>query len=222
VKKAAAAGVKPEIDGADLDRPLPAADDFSSDRKASEPDGWSKPPFYPTELGRRPSILPKMNAYVIYSFVVAAALSAPATPQTRPDFTGTWTLAAIRPAPKAENGGSSALPPSDLTITQTPTQFSTSRTYFEIVNTATHDLTGRESTNKSGAVTRVTKARWVGATLVIEGKASQVTSQGYAAWTLKETYSLDAQKHLLIESDYKGDDGKITHSVQELIRKKGK
>jgi hypothetical protein len=38
---------------------------------------------------------------------------------------------------------------------------------------------------------------------------------------LKETYSFDAKKHLLIESDYKGDDGKVTHSVQELIRKKG-
>jgi hypothetical protein len=161
-----------------------------------------------------------MNAYVIYASLLAAAVLGPSTPQTHPDFSGVWTLTAIRPAPR-EQSGTGVLPPSDITITQTATQFSISRTNFEIVNTATHDLTGRESTNRSGAVTRVTKARWDGPTLVIEGKASQVTSQGYAAWTLKETYSFDAKKHLLIESDYKGDDGKVTHSVQELIRKKG-
>jgi hypothetical protein len=131
-------------------------------------------------------------------------------------------VTAIRPAPKAQSGGSSALPPSDLTITQNATQLSVSRTFFDTVTTATHDLTGRESTNKSGAVTRVTTARWEGTKLVIEGRASQVTSQGYAAWTLKEIYALDAKGHLLIESEYKADDGTITKSVQELIKKKGK
>ena len=222
MKNAAAAGVRPEIEGAVRDRPLPAAEDFSSVRKASEPDGWSKPPFYPTKLCGSPSILAKMNAYVIYSFVLALVVSGPAAAQTRPDFSGVWSLSAIRPAPKAQSGGSAALPPSDLTITQSATQFTLSRTYFDIVTTAIHDLTGRESTNKSGAVTRVTTARWEGRRLVIEGKASQITSQGYAAWTQKEIYSLDANGHLLIDSEHKSDDGTVTKNVQELIRKKGK
>jgi len=146
-------------------------------------------------------------------------LAAPATPQTHPDFSGVWALSAVRPAPKAPAGGVSALPPSDLTIKQTAAQFSTSRTAFDQVITANYDLTGHESTNKSGAVTRVTKARWDGARLVIEGKASQVTSQGYAAWTFKEIYSFDAKHRLLIDSDWVGDDGTETKNVQEYVKK---
>lgn len=159
-----------------------------------------------------------MNAYVIYSLLLGLTLSAPATAQTRPDFSGIWSLAAVRPAPKTASG-MGALPPSDLTIKQTPTQFSTSRTAFDQVITANFDLTGHESTNKSGAVTRVTKARWDGPRLVIEGKASQVTSQGYAAWTFKEIYSLDAKHRLLIDSDWVSDDGTETKSVQEYVKK---
>ena len=57
---------------------------------------------------------------------------------------------------------------------------------------------------------------------MIEGKASQVTSQGYAAWTLTEIYSLDAKGRLLIDSEWVGDDGKITKNVQEHVKKPGK
>jgi hypothetical protein len=157
-----------------------------------------------------------MDAYVIYAFVLAAAIASPAPVQTRPDFSGVWSPVAIRPAPTA---GAATLPPGDLTIRQSATALSISRTAFDDVITATQDLTGRESTNKSGAMTRVTSARWDKAQLIIEGKASQVTSQGYAAWKLKEIYSLDAKGHLLIDSEWVGDDGKVTKSVQELARK---
>lgn len=157
-----------------------------------------------------------MNAYVIYAFTLAAAIAQPAAQTTHPDFSGVWSPVAIRPAPAA---GATSLPPSDLTIRQTATELAVSRTVFDNVITATQDLTGHESTNKSGAVTEITSARWDHARLVIEGKASQVTSQGYAAWKLTEIYSLDAKGHLLIDSDWIGDDGRITKRVQELARK---
>jgi hypothetical protein len=157
-----------------------------------------------------------MNAYVIYAFALIGAISAPAHSQTHPDFSGVWSLVAIRPAPTA--GGAGALPPSDLTIRQTSTQFSTARTAFDQTITLTYDLSGHESTNKSGAVTRVTTAHWDKASLVIEGKASQVTSQGYAAWKFKEIYAFGANGHLLIENEWDGDDGKVTKNVQELAK----
>jgi hypothetical protein len=145
-------------------------------------------------------------------------LSTPIGGQTHPDFSGVWSVSSIRPAPTAQSGATS-LPPSDLTIRQTATQLSISRTAFDQVITATHDLGGTTSTNKSGAVTRITTARWDKARLIIQGKASQVTSQGYAAWTLTEIYTLNAKGHLEIDSEYVGDDGKVTRSVQELVKK---
>jgi len=147
---------------------------------------------------------------------MAGALSGPTVAQAHPDFSGVWSPVAIRPAPP---GGATSLPPTDLTIRQTATALAISRTAFENVITATQDLDGRESTNKSGAMTLVTTAHWDKARLVVEGKASQVTSQGYAGWKLKEIYSLNPKGHLLIDREWIGDDGTVTKSVQELARK---
>lgn len=159
-----------------------------------------------------------MDAYVFYALALGLTLVAPPAVQT-PDFSGVWSVSAIRPAQK-EAAGVGALPPSDLTIRQTGTELSISRTTFDLVRTSTYDLGGRESTNKSGAVTYVTRARWEGKRLVIEGKASQVTSQGYAAWKIKEIYSFDAKRRLLIDREYIGDDGTVTKSVTELVKKR--
>src|SRR5688500_3696686 len=111
--------------------------------------------------------------------------------QAKPDLSGVWVPGAVKPRAQ-DGGGAAALPPSDLTIQHTPAALSISRTAFDIVNTQTYKLDGSESTNKSGAVTKVTRSRWDGPRLTIEGKASQVTSAGYAAWTFKETYSLNS------------------------------
>lgn len=160
-----------------------------------------------------------MNAYIFYAFAVVSVLLGPASREARPDFSGTWSVVAVRPAPESS---ATALPPPDLTIRQTPTALSISRTVFDRTITDTYFLDGRESTNRSGAMTRVTNARWDGTRLVISGKASQVTSQGYAAWTTTEIYSLTASGHLEIESDYISAEGRSTKSVQELVRKNQK
>src|SRR5262245_858592 len=96
-------------------------------------------------LGRNPtagssasSILPKMNAYVFYLFLMAAtghALPAPAVP----DFSGVWAPPAARPGP-AGTGGTAALAPSDLTITQTPAELTISRSAFDQTITARYAL----------------------------------------------------------------------------------
>ena len=159
-----------------------------------------------------------MDAYVFYAFSLILTFTASEAPQKHPDFSGIWSVSAIRPAPA--EGGAGALPPSDLTIRQTETELSISRTAFDVVRTMTYDLAGRESTNKSGAVTYVTRARWEGTRLVIEGKASQITSQGYSAWKLRETYSFDAKRRLLLEREYSYDDGSVKKSVTELVKKR--
>ena len=151
---------------------------------------------------------------------VSLLLGASALAQKKPDFSGIWAPGAIKKKAAAAVGGSAALPPSDLTIQHTAASLSVFRTYFDIVNTQTYKLDARESTNKSGAVTKVTRSRWDGPRLVIEGKASQVTSAGYAAWTMKETYSLNSRGQLILETEHVSTDGTATTSTQEFSRKK--
>jgi hypothetical protein len=151
--------------------------------------------------------------------VFVAGMALPALAQTRPDFSGVWVPITTKAAPNV-SGGVGALPPSDLTIVQTPAAIALSRTAFEHVTTETHTFDGHDNTNKSGAVTRVTQSHWNGAALVTEGKMSQVTSQGYAAWTLKQTLRLNAQGHLILDNESVGDDGKVTKGSLEYARKK--
>ena len=141
--------------------------------------------------------------------------------QKKPDFSGVWEPGAVKSSAQS-GGGSVALPPSDVTIQQTPAALAISRTIFDVVSTQTYKLDASESTNKSGAVTKVTRSRWDGPRLVIEGKASQVTSAGYAAWTLKETYSLNSRGQLILETEQVSTDGTATTSTQEFSRKKSK
>ena len=148
-------------------------------------------------------------------------LGAVALAQSRPDFTGVWV-----PQPSKTNapasGGTVALPPSDLTIQHTANSLSISRTAFDVVNTQTYKLDGSESTNKSGAMTRETRSRWDGPRLVIEGKASQVTSAGYAMWLIKETYSLNPSGQLVLTSVSVSTDGTTTTSTQEFTKRETK
>ena len=154
--------------------------------------------------------------------LVWTALTSVAAVQTHPDFSGVWAPAASPTSgpPSASAGGSAAaLPPMDLTVVQTGDSIALSRTAFDRVTTMTYTFDGRENTNKTGAVTRVTKSRWDGATFVIEGRASQVTSQGYAAWTFKETMARDAQRRLVLTSEHTSSDGVVTRGTVYYSKK---
>jgi hypothetical protein len=154
--------------------------------------------------------------------LLLTGLGAVALAQNKPDFSGVWVPLEVKSDAAAGASGVAALPPSDLTIQHTPSALAISRTAFDIVTTQTYKLDGSESTNKSGAVIRVTRSRWDGPRLVIEGKASQVTSAGPAEWIFKETYSLNSNGRLLLTSVYVSTDGTTTRSTKEFSRKTSK
>ena len=145
-----------------------------------------------------------------------------AAAQAKPDFSGVWAPVPKKATASGATGGVAGLPPSDLTIKQTATELSISRTAFDIVNTQTHKLDGTESTNKSGAVVRMSRARWDGARLFIEVKARQVTSAGYSAWTFKDTYALKSRDHLIMTSEHTDSDGKVTTGGMEYTKRSAK
>jgi hypothetical protein len=142
-----------------------------------------------------------------------------APPRAPADFSGTWTMTSLVPAPKQAAGGSVALPPSDELLRQTPNSLAIERTYFDQVNTQTFTFDGAENTNKSGATVFVSRTRWVGGKLITEGKKSQVTSQGYDEWTVKETRSLNAAGLMIVETEYVGRDGTVTASTRQYTRR---
>jgi hypothetical protein len=158
----------------------------------------------------------------MWVLVVAVSLGAVTLAQKKPDFSGVWVPGELKTSAPAAEGGAMGLPPSDVTIQHSAAVLAVSRTYFDTVNTQTYKLDGSENTNKSGAVTRLSRARWDGPRLIIEGKASQVTSAGYEAWTFKDTYSIDARGKLLIEAEHTSSDGKVTTRTMEHSRKKSK
>jgi hypothetical protein len=151
---------------------------------------------------------------------MALVLIVPSAPiPAVPDFSGVWEIVDI--SPKATGGGVVALPPSDLTITQTPAAVSLATTSpWGDVKTTVYSLDGREDKNLSGAVTRLSRSKWTGTSLVTEGRASQVTSQGYDAWTFKETMRLDARGQFIIERSSLWESGEKFQSVVTHRRKK--
>lgn len=154
--------------------------------------------------------------------LLVVGLGAVALAQNRPDFSGVWAPQPPKATAPAANGGVLGLPPSDLTIQHTTALVSVSRAAFDRVNTQTFKLDGSEDTNTSGAVTRLSRSRWDGPRLVIEGKASQVTSAGYDAWTFKDTYSLDARGRLIVQAEHTASDRKVTSRTMEYTRKASK
>jgi hypothetical protein len=167
----------------------------------------------------------------VVGILAGAGSQALAVGQTRPvapvDFTGKWVFDEARtkalrgPSQGREaSGGSAAMPVPDLAIVQTATTLTIEFDAFDRVHRTVYDLTGKESTNKSGAVTEITTSKWSGRTLVTEGRASQVTSQGYEAWTVRQTRSIDASGALVLESTHTDPGGRATTSTVVFKRQR--
>jgi hypothetical protein len=106
----------------------------------------------------------------VFSIVVALALVMPiaAWAQSKPDFSGTWTVNAEKSDPPPGGGGGRG-PGGPITIKQTATELSITSEGRQGPQTLTYKLDGSVSTNPGRGGTEVkSTAKWDGSTLVIE------------------------------------------------------
>jgi hypothetical protein len=135
-------------------------------------------------------LLTAMVAAVIIPFTVRA--------QSKPDFSGTWTLDTAKsdPAPPGRGGG--GIGAGSVTIKQMGTELAITSEGRQGPQTMTYKLDGSESSNevmgRGGAQTVKSKARWDGANLVVE------TTRDFNGMsiTTKEVRRLDG-KDMIVE-----------------------
>ena len=112
-----------------------------------------------------------MTRVLLLAATMAVILPFAARAQGTPDFSGTWTLDTAKsdPAPAGRGGGGGA---ATLMIKQTGTELSIQSEGRQGPQTMTYRLDGSESKNeqmgRGGAQTVVSKAKWDGASLVID------------------------------------------------------
>ncbi len=143
---------------------------------------------------------------------LAVALIAQAMTAAKPDFSGTWTLDAAKsdPAPTGRGGGGAGT----MTIKQTGTELSIQTEGRQGPQTMTYKLDGSESKNeqmgRGGAQTIVSKAKWDGASLVID---STREIQGMSI-TTHEVRKLDSGgKEMKIETTIQTPQGEQKRNV---------
>jgi len=115
------------------------------------------------------------------SFLLPLALSTTAPAQSRPDFSGTWSMDPMRSASQVQN---EPIGPVTVVITQTPAELRIATTRAQATATEVIKLDGSESKVSNGTAT----ARWDGPALVVE---SVRDIQG-ASVTTRESRRLDA------------------------------
>jgi len=133
-----------------------------------------------------------MKHALLFAMLGAVILPFTTSAQGKPDFSGTWTMDAAKsdPAPAGRGGGGGAA--ATVTIKQTATELTVQSEGRQGPQTMTYKLDGSESKNeqmgRGGAMTVVSKAKWDGASLVIE---SSREIQGMSI-TTKEVRTLDS------------------------------
>ena len=133
-----------------------------------------------------------MKRALLLAMLGAVILPFTAGAQGKPDFSGTWTMDAAKsdPAPAGRGGGGGGA--ASVTIKQTGTELTIQSEGRQGPQTMTYKLDGSESKNeqmgRGGATTVVSKAKWDGASLVIE---SSREIQGMSI-TTKEVRTLDS------------------------------
>src|SRR3954468_15556406 len=132
-----------------------------------------------------------MKNVLFLALAAAIVLPFTARAQTKPDFSGTWTLDASKSDAPMGRGGRGG-PPGPMTITQTADTLTQKRGE----QTLTYKLDGSESANevqgRGGVQTVKAKAHWEGSKLVIE---STREIQGFALTTKEErTLSADGKE----------------------------
>jgi hypothetical protein len=132
-----------------------------------------------------------MRRAAFFTVVLALAITALASAQTKPDFSGTWTLDPARSETAGGPGGGGrgpGGPAGPMTVKQTATELSREMSRGGQTMTMSYKLDGTESTNTMGPMTAKSTASWSGEKLVI--KTVRETQNG--TMETSETWSLAA------------------------------
>ena len=155
-----------------------------------------------------------MKRIAILALATAVVIPFAARAQSKPDFSGTWTMDAAKsdPAPQGRGGGGGG--GGSVTIKQTATELSVQTEGRQGPQTMTYKLDGSESSNeqmgRGGAVTVKSKAKWDGSTLVIES----TRDLGGMSITTKEVRRLDnGGKDMIVESTTQTPNGEQKRKV---------
>lgn len=149
-----------------------------------------------------------MKSLVLITILAVIAPCA-ARAQSKPDFSGTWTRDPAKSDPQQGRGGSSG-----HTIKQTDTEIAVTITGRGGPETSIYKLDGSESRNQSespeGPITVKGRARWEGASLVIE------TTREIRGMTItsKEVRTLDVTgKEMTLEATTQSPQGEIKRKI---------
>jgi hypothetical protein len=155
-----------------------------------------------------------MKRIAILALATAVVIPFTARAQSKPDFSGTWTMDAAKsdPAPQGRGGGGGG--GGSVTIKQTATELSVQTQGRQGPQTMTYKLDGSESSNeqmgRGGAVTVKSKAKWDGSSLVIES----TRDMGGMSITTKEVRRLDnGGKDMIVESTTQTPNGEQKRKV---------
>ena len=155
-----------------------------------------------------------MRRVLLLAATMAVILPFAARAQGKPDFSGTWTLDTAKsdPPPAGRGGGGGGA--ATLTIKQTATELSIQSEGRQGPQTMTYKLDGSESKNeqmgRGGAQTIVSKAKWDGASLIIDTTRE---FQGMSI-TTHEVRTLDnGGKEMKVESTTQTPQGEIKRNV---------
>ena len=153
-----------------------------------------------------------MNRIAILALSAAVVIPFTARAQTKPDFSGTWTMDAAKSdtAPQGRGGGGGG---GSQTIKQTAAELSVQTQGRQGPQTMTYKLDGSESSNeqmgRGGAVTVKSKAKWDGSKLVIES----TRDMGGQSVTTTETRSLSGDgKEMTVETSFNGNTRKVVYT----------
>src|SRR6476619_2416562 len=114
-----------------------------------------------------------MKRVLLTALLAAMVIPLPGRAQTKPDFSGTWTMDTAKsdPPPQGRGGGGGG-GGGTLTIKQTASELSVTSEGRGGPQTMVYKLDGSESTNqvmgRGGAQSVKSTAKWDGSSLVIE------------------------------------------------------
>jgi hypothetical protein len=159
-----------------------------------------------------------MSARILTTAAVLATFAAsPALAQGKVDFSGAWKMNVEKSDPMGGGGGGGGggmMRDAVTTITQTATELTIVTKFGENSRTLTYKLDGSESVNSGmrGGETK-SKAKWDGASLVIESISNVSGPNGDMQMTSKEVRSLSADgKTMTVVVTRQGQSG-------EMVRK---